>query len=269
MSQHKCHYLMELLLKIATWNVNGINARTEHLLRWLKDFNPDVALLQELKTPGDAIPQLELSELGYKIEFVGQKSFNGVAILSKHPIDIVLTELPGNADDPQARYIEANTGGIRVASIYFPNGNPVDTEKFDYKLNFMERILERTCDLLAEDIPFVMAGDYNVAPDDGDVYDISVMGTDAICREEGRVLYRRHLFMGLTNAFKLYHPEPELFSWWDYRAGGWQKNNGVLIDHILLSPKAADMLTNSNIDKTPRGWEKPSDHTPVWCELKV
>lgn len=255
-------------MKIATWNVNGINARTEHLLRWLKEFNPAVALLQELKTPGKAVPELELSELGYQIEYVGQKSFNGVAIVSKLSIDVVLKELPGDAQDEQARYIEANIGGIRVASIYFPNGNPVDTEKFDYKLKFMERILTRTQDLLDEEIPFVLGGDYNVAPDDGDVYDIQKMGSDAICREEGRALYRQHVFMGLSNAFKLYHPQAGLFSWWDYRAGGWQKDNGVLIDHLLLSPKAADVLVNSDIDKTPRGWEKPSDHTPVWCELK-
>ncbi len=142
-------------MKIATWNVNGINARTEHLLRWLKDFNPDVALLQELKTPGDAVPALELKELGYHIEYVGQKSFNGVAVLSKSPIEVVLRALPGNDDDEQARYLEVDTGDVRVASIYFPNGNPVDSEKFDYKLNFMERVIERTKDLLSEEIPFV------------------------------------------------------------------------------------------------------------------
>jgi len=167
-------------VKIATWNVNGINARTEHLLKWLKEFEPDVALLQELKTPGDAVPEMELKELGYHIEFVGQKSFKGVAILSKNTIDVVLAELPGDAEDVQARYIEANTGGVRVASIYFPNGNPVDTEKFTYKLGFMERVIERTKELIDEDIPFVLGGDYNVAPDDGDVYDIQKMGSDAI-----------------------------------------------------------------------------------------
>ncbi|WP_069185667.1 exodeoxyribonuclease III [Candidatus Terasakiella magnetica] len=256
-------------MKIATWNVNGINARTEHLLRWLKEFNPDVALLQELKTPGDAVPTLELKELGYHVEFVGQKSFNGVAILSKNEIDVVLDKLPGDEEDVQSRYIEANTGGVRVASIYFPNGNPVDTEKFTYKLGFMERVIERTKELLAEEIPFVLGGDYNVAPDNGDVYDIQKMGSDAICREEGRQLYRKHLHMGLTNAYKLYHPEPGQFSWWDYRGGGWNKDHGVLIDHLLLSAQAADLLVDSNIDKTPRGWEKASDHTPVWCELSL
>ncbi|WP_419796684.1 MAG: exodeoxyribonuclease III [Terasakiella sp.] len=256
-------------MKIATWNVNGINARTEHLLRWLKDFNPDVALLQELKTPGDAVPALELKEFGYHIEYVGQKSFNGVAVLSKSPIEVVLRALPGNDDDEQARYLEVDTGDVRVASIYFPNGNPVDSEKFDYKLNFMERVIERTKDLLSQEIPFVLGGDYNVAPDNGDVYDIQKMANDAICREEGRRLYRQHLHLGLTNAFKLYHPESGQFSWWDYRAGGWTKDHGVLIDHLLLSPHAADLLSNAGIDKTPRGWEKASDHTPVWCELEI
>lgn len=255
-------------MKIATWNVNGINARTEHLLKWLKEFNPDVALLQELKTPGTAVPEMELKDLGYYIEYVGQKSFNGVAILSKTKINVVLEALPGDEEDIQARYIEADTGGIRVASLYFPNGNPVDTEKFTYKLGFMERVVERTKTLLAEGIPFVLGGDYNVAPDDGDVYDIQKMGSDAICREEGRELYRKHLFLGLTNAYKLYHPEPGQFSWWDYRGGGWNKDHGVLIDHLLLSPQAADILVASDIDKTPRGWEKASDHTPVWCELE-
>lgn len=256
-------------MKIACWNINGINARTEHLLKWLKDFAPDVALLQELKTLGDAVPEMELKDLGYHIEYVGQKSFNGVAILSKLPIELVLTKLPGDDLDEQSRYIEADIGGIRVASIYFPNGNPVDSEKFTYKLEFMKRVIQRTKDLLGEELPFVLAGDYNVAPDDGDVYDIQKMGSDAICREEGRALYREQLNLGLTNAFKLYHPEPGQFSWWDYRGGGWNKDHGVLIDHLLLSPQAADLLLDSGIDKTPRGWEKASDHTPVWCELEV
>jgi len=256
-------------VKIACWNINGINARTEHLLKWLKDFAPDVAMLQELKTLGDAVPEMELKDLGYHIEYVGQKSFNGVAILSKLPIELVLTKLPGDDLDEQSRYIEADIGGIRVASIYFPNGNPVDSEKFTYKLEFMKRVIQRTKDLLGEELPFVLAGDYNVAPDDGDVYDIQKMGSDAICREEGRALYREQLNLGLTNAFKLYHPEPGQFSWWDYRGGGWNKDHGVLIDHLLLSPQAADLLMDAGIDKTPRGWEKASDHTPVWCELEV
>lgn len=256
-------------MKIATWNINGINARTEHLLKWLKDFAPDVALLQELKTPGAAVPEMEIKDLGYHIEYVGQKSFNGVAILSKLPIELVLDKLPGDDEDEQARYIEADIGGIRCASIYFPNGNPINTEKFTYKLGFMKRVIERTKTLLAEDLPFVLAGDYNVAPDDGDVYDINKMSDDAICQEEARELYREQLFLGLTNAFKLYHPESGQFSWWDYRGGGWNKDHGVLIDHLLLSPQAADLLVNAGIDKTPRGWEKASDHTPVWCELEI
>lgn len=254
-------------MKIATWNINGVNARTEHLLKWLKEFAPDVALLQELKTPGAAMPLLELKELGYHVEFVGQKSFNGVAILSKHEIDVHLTALPGDAEDEQARYIEADTGGIRVASIYFPNGNPVASEKFTYKLAFMERVIERTKQLISEEIPFILGGDYNVAPDDGDVYDIQKIGSDAICQEAGRKLYREMVHLGLTNSFKLYRPESGHFSWWDYRGGGWAKDHGVLIDHLLLSPQLADRLVGSEIDKTPRGWEKASDHTPVWCEI--
>lgn len=256
-------------MKIAAWNINGVNARHQHLLKWLEDFAPDVALLQELKSEGKAVPLAELTALGYQTEFVGQKSFNGVAIISKHPIKVIQTALAGNEEDVQARYIEADIKGIRVASIYFPNGNPVDSEKFTYKLDFMGRMIERTKELLAAEIPFVLGGDYNVAPDNGDVYDIAKMGSDAICREEGRALYREMLNLGLTNAFKMYHPESGQFSWWDYRGAGWEKDNGVLIDHLLLSPQAADRLVNANIDKTPRGWEKPSDHTPVWCELSV
>jgi len=256
-------------VKIATWNVNGVNARHDHLLKWLDEFAPDVALLQELKSEGKAVPLAELSARGYQTEFVGQKSFNGVAILSKTPMTVTATSLGDTNIDPQARYIEADVQGIRVASIYFPNGNPVDSEKFTYKLDFMQRMIARTKELLALNIPLVLAGDYNVAPDNGDVYDIQKMGADAICKEEGRALYREMLNLGLINAYKMYHPESGQFSWWDYRGGGWAKDHGVLIDHLLVSPQAADKLVAAGIDKTPRGWEKPSDHTPVWCEIDL
>lgn len=256
-------------MKIVTWNLNSVKARAEHLVKWLSDFDPDVVLLQELKNQGEAFPAVEVQSLGYKFELVGQKTYNGVGIISKGDIDVVLRELPGEPEDEQARYIEADTLGVRIASIYFPNGNPIGTEKFDYKIRFMKRVIARTQELLRQEIPFVLGGDYNVAPDDGDVFDPVRMAKDAICQEEARVLYRQHLNMGLTNSFKLYHPESGQFSWWDYRGGGWNKDHGVLIDHLLCSPQAADLLVDAGIDKTPRGWEKASDHTPVWCELDL
>lgn len=254
-------------MKIVTWNINGINARTQHLLKWLKECDPDVVLLQEIKTIGDKIPEAELKAMGYQSAYVGQKSFNGVAILSKFPIEDPLERLPGDDTDDQARYLEATIQGIRFATLYFPNGNPIDSEKFDYKLAWMRRAINRTKELLHQEMPFVLGGDYNVAPDNGDVWDIERMKEDAICQEEGRAHYREMLYLGLTNALKTYHPESGIFSWWDYRGGGWNKDHGVLIDHLLVSSKVADMLLNAGVDKTPRGWEKASDHTPVWCEI--
>jgi len=255
------------MVRIATWNVNSVKARLEHLLEWLRIASPDVVLLQELKVTEDAFPAMEISGLGYRSAVVGQKTYNGVAILSKTPIDVVSRQLPGDTDDPQARYIEAMSAGVRVASIYLPNGNPVDSEKYPYKLAWMARLRDHVADLLAGEDAFVLGGDYNLAPGDADVFEPAAWADDALCRPESRAAFRRIMNLGVTDAFRAVNNEAGRYSWWDYRGGAWSRDQGVRIDHVLLSPKAADRLADAGIDRTPRGWEKPSDHTPVWCEL--
>jgi exodeoxyribonuclease III len=253
---------------VATWNVNSVKARLAHLLRWLKEARPDIVLLQELKLQEEAFPQLEIGELGYNAAVVGQKSYNGVAILAKQPIEIEHRALPGDEADPQARYVEAVVGGVRVASIYLPNGNPVESEKYPYKLRWMARLRRHAAELLKLDQPFLLGGDYNVAPGDIDVYDPVAWQNDALCRHETRAQHRALLHLGLADAFRALHPEPHCYSFWDYQAGRWQRDEGLRIDHLLLSPQLADRLEESGIDRGPRSWERASDHTPVWCRLK-
>ena len=261
------------MTKIATWNVNSIKARLPRVTEWLQEFSPDVALLQELKSMEETFPRLELEELGYHVEISGQKTYNGVAILSKTPIEVHHRALPGDESDEQARYIEADTAGLRVACIYLPNGNPTrdedggDHPKFTYKLAWMDRLIAHTDALLETELPFVLGGDYNVCPTDADVYDPERFADDALCRPESRARFRALNHLGLTNAFRVFDQTPNTYSYWDYQRGAWQKDNGVLIDHLLLSPQAADRLQAAGIDKTPRGKEKASDHTPVWCEV--
>lgn len=255
------------MVKIATWNVNSIKVRLGHLLDWLRAAEPDVVLLQETKATDNAFPGLEIGDLGYNVATSGQKTYNGVAILSKRPLDVLETRLPGDETDEQARYIEAFTGDVRVASIYLPNGNPVDSEKFAYKLRWMERLREHVAGLLTSEDAVVLGGDYNVAPTDGDVYEPAKWTGDALCRPESRAALRTILHMGLTDAIDALCPGIGHFTWWDYRSGAWARNEGLRIDHLLLSPQAADRLEAAGIDKTPRGWEKASDHTPVWCDL--
>ena len=256
-------------MKIATWNVNSIKARLPRVLEWLKEAAPDVALLQETKTVDENFPELEIGDLGYHIAVAGQKSYNGVAILSKRPLEDVITRLPGDDDDDQARYIEAVTGGLRVASIYLPNGNPVDGPKFPYKLAWMDRLYDHAKALLGHEETLVLGGDYNIAPTDADVYDPPAWADDALCRLEARSRFRAILHLGLTEAYRALHTAPGAYSFWDYQKGRWQRDEGLRIDHLLLSPQAADRLLACDIDKTPRGHkEKPSDHTPVWCELE-
>ncbi len=257
------------MTKIASWNVNSVKARLQHLIRWLGDFDPDVVLLQELKCIEDNFPKLEIEDAGYNVAVVGQKSYNGVAILSKSPIDTELTALPGDAADEQARYIEAFTGNVRVASIYLPNGNPIPGEKFDYKLAWLERLYDHVKDLLTGQDVFVLGGDYNVIQRDGDVHDPRAFENDALFQPRSRAALRKIMHLGLTDAFRATTSETGLYSWWGYQAGGWPKDHGVLIDHLLLSPQAADKLITCQIDRTPRGWEKASDHTPIWCDLKL
>ena len=260
-------------MKIATFNINGIKARIEALPEWLSEARPDVALLQEIKSVDEAFPREIFEEMGYAVETHGQKSFNGVAILSRLPLEDIERGLPGDETDDQARYIEATVVGerdaLRLCGLYLPNGNPAPGPKFDYKLAWMERLRTRANDLLAQEIPFVMAGDYNIIPQAEDAAQPDSWREDALFRPESRGAFRRLMNLGLTDAFRSRHPEPGHYSFWDYQAGAWNRNNGIRIDHLLLSPRAADMLTDAGIDKEIRGREKPSDHVPVWIEIDV
>ncbi|MEQ9488665.1 MAG: exodeoxyribonuclease III [Alphaproteobacteria bacterium] len=256
-------------MRIATFNVNSLRARLDNVLEWLESAEPDVVLLQETKCQDENFPDLELSGLGYKAAVHGQKSYNGVAILSKHAIEDVVCGLPGDPEDDQARYIEGTVRGVRVASIYLPNGNPTDGPKLPYKLKWMERLRDHVAEtILPKELPTVLGGDYNIVPTDDDVYDPEKWVDDALCLPESRARFRALLNLGLTEAWKALHPTAKhQYSYWDYVQGRWQKDEGLRIDHLLLSPQAADLLTGCEIDKTPRAKEKPSDHTPVWCEL--
>ena len=256
---------------IATWNVNSIKARLPNVLDWLEEAKPDVALLQEIKTVDENFPAMEIEERGYNCAVHGQKSYNGVAILSKHPLSDVSTGLAGDKDDDQARYVEAwveaGDDSVRVASIYLPNGKPVDSDKYPYKLKWMDRLAKRATALLATEEPVVLGGDYNVIPAEGDCYDPAAWADDALFKPETRAKFRTLLNLGYTEAWRTLHNETHVYSFWDYQKGAWQKDNGIRIDHLLLSPQAADRLTACEIVKGPRGKAKASDHTPVWCEL--
>ncbi|MCB1435966.1 MAG: exodeoxyribonuclease III [Rhodobiaceae bacterium] len=258
-------------MKIATWNINGIKARAEALPAWLKAAAPDIVCLQEIKSVDEGFPSALFEDLGYNVAVHGQKGFNGVAILSRTPFDEVIRGLPGDKNDLQARYIEAviSSGGgvVRVASIYLPNGNPVDSDKFPYKLGWMDRLIGHARDLLALEEPLVLAGDYNVIPGNGDVHDPAAWTGDALFQPESRARFRALVNLGLTDAVMACDDSAGQYTFWDYQAGAWQKNNGIRIDHMLLSPQAADRLAGTGIDREPRGWERPSDHVPVWCEL--
>ncbi|RAU22652.1 exodeoxyribonuclease III [Paramagnetospirillum kuznetsovii] len=254
--------------RIATWNVNSIRARLPNVMDWLASSHPDILLLQEIKCQDADFPLLELESSGYRVLVHGQKSYNGVAILSKRAAEDVRRGLPGDDTDPQARYLEATIDGIRVASLYLPNGNPSPGEKFDYKLAWMRRLVTHARTLLSTEMPVVLGGDYNVCPTDDDVYNPAAWQMDALCRPETRSLFREMLNLGLTEAFRSLHAEKGRYSFWDYQAGAWQRDEGLRIDHLLLSPQAADRLVACDIDKAPRGREKASDHTPVWIELR-
>jgi exodeoxyribonuclease-3 len=257
-------------MKIATFNINGIKARIAALPEWLEEAQPDVALLQEIKSVDENFPRELFEGMGYNIETHGQKSFNGVAILSKLPLEDVTRGLPGDETDEQARWIEATVVGkqaIRLCGLYLPNGNPAPGPKYDYKLAWMERLQARAEALLAEEAPFLMAGDYNIIPQDEDARRPEVWQEDALARPESRAAYRRLLNLGLTEAFRARVQGPEHYSFWDYQAGAWNKDDGIRIDHFLLSPAVADILLDCQIDKHVRAKEKPSDHVPVWVEL--
>ncbi|WP_417318418.1 exodeoxyribonuclease III [Emcibacter sp.] len=256
-------------MKIASWNVNSVKARLPRVVEWLSEFQPDVVLLQELKCIDENFPRMEIEDLGYNVVTHGQKTYNGVAILSKYPIEDVMVGLPGDTSDEQARYLEATVNTVRVAAIYLPNGNPVPGEKFDYKLRWMDRLIKRAKKLLKTEEVFVLGGDYNVCPMDEDCYAPERFASDALCMPESRDRYWTLVNLGLTDALRAFHPSGHNYTYWDYQAGAWQKDNGLRIDHLLLSPQAADKLKACDVDRKPRGREKASDHTPIWCELDV
>ena len=256
------------MVTVATWNVNSIKQRAGHLADWTKQAQPDVVLLQELKCTEDNFPRMEIQAAGYAAAVVGQKSYNGVAILSKDKIEVTATELPGDEADAQARYIEARTCGLRVASIYLPNGNPADGPKYDYKLAWMDRLRAHAEELLRGEETVVLGGDYNCAPTDDDVYDPARFADDALCKPETRNRFRALTYLGYTEAWRALHGERHVYSYWDYGAA-FRNDDGLRIDHLLLSPQAADRLTRCEIDTAPRAWEKASDHTPVVCALDL
>lgn len=260
-------------MKIATWNINGIKARLDTVQEWLKQSEPDVAVFQEIKSQDEGFPSEPFEDLGYNVETHGQKGFNGVAILSKRPIEDVTRGLPGDDADEQARWIEATISGddaaVRLGGLYLPNGNPAPGPKYDYKLAWMERLHARAAEMLTTEEPTILLGDYNVIPQAEDAAKPEAWTDDALFRLESRAAFRRLMAQGWTDAVRAFSPTGERFTFWDYQAGAWQKNNGIRIDHLLLSPQAADRVTEVGIDKDVRDWEKPSDHVPVWCQITL
>lgn len=256
-------------MKIATYNINGIKARMPRLVEWLEETQPDVACLQELKSSDETMPTAEIEAAGYGMLYHGQKGFNGVAILARgsEPVEI-RRGLDGEAEDEQSRYLEAEVLGLRIASIYLPNGNPQPGPKFDYKLRWMKRLRERAKALLKAEIPTILAGDYNVIPHDDDVWDPRAMAKDALMQPDSRDAYFRMLGDGWTDAIRSRYPAGRIWTFWDYQAGGWQRDHGFRIDHLLLSPAVADRLVEAGVDKDHRGREKASDHAPTWAVLR-
>jgi exodeoxyribonuclease-3 len=264
-------------MKIASFNINGIKARLTALLEWLAEAQPDVALLQEIKSVDEGFPRLEIEELGYNIETHGQKGFNGVAILSKHPIEGVTRGLPGDDSNEQARWIEGTIVGaknaVRVCGLYLPNGNPAQPPesrpKYEYKLAWMARLEARARDLLASEEIALMAGDYNVMPEPRDAENPQKWVTDALFLPETRAAWRRIVNLGFADALRETTQADHVYSFWDYQRGAWERNDGIRIDHFLLTPQAADRLTAAGVDSTIRGREKPSDHVPVWVDIDI
>jgi exodeoxyribonuclease-3 len=260
-------------VRIATWNVNSIKQRLDSAVTWLAERKPDIVCLQETKCVDDAFPRESFEALGYNVAVHGQKTFNGVALLSKLPFDEVSNGLPGDDADDHARFIEAvvstANGAVRIASIYLPNGNPPETEKYAYKIAWMKRLSNYARRRLRLEEPLVMAGDYNVIPSSADARNPQAWVNDALFLPDTRDQFRGLINLGLTDALRATSDDPGLFTFWDYQAGAWQKNNGIRIDHLLLSAAAADRLTAAGIDRHVRTWEKPSDHVPVWIDLAV
>ncbi|HHS94543.1 MAG TPA: exodeoxyribonuclease III [Rhodobacterales bacterium] len=264
-------------MKIASYNINGIKARAQTVQDWLAETTPDVAILQEIKTVDEGFPRDLFEDMGYNVETHGQKSFNGVALLSKYPLEDVVRGLPGAAgsgrdgvDDIEARYIEATVVGeraVRICGLYLPNGNPAPGEKYAYKLRWMERLRARAKALLATEEAFLMAGDYNVIPQAEDAARPEAWAEDALFLPETRAAFRRLAHLGLTDALRAQTQAHDLYTFWDFQRGAWQRNDGIRIDHFLLSPQCADLLEDVGIDKDMRAREKPSDHVPIWVQL--
>ncbi|MBA4324911.1 MAG: exodeoxyribonuclease III [Rhodobacter sp.] len=259
-------------MKLATFNINGIKARIEALKAWLEQSAPDVVCLQEIKSVDEGFPRAEIEAMGYRVETHGQKGFNGVAILSKLPVSDLRRGLPGDASDEQARWIEAVVDAgrpLRVCGLYLPNGNPAPGPKYDYKLAWMARMEGRVRELLASEQPFICLGDYNVIPQPVDAARPEAWVNDALFLPESRGAFRRLANLGLTDAIRVRDASPGVYTFWDYQAGAWERNNGIRIDHVMCSPQAADRLEAAGIDKAVRGGDKPSDHVPVWVEIAV
>jgi exodeoxyribonuclease-3 len=257
-------------MKIASFNINGIRARLPALLDWLAEARPDLVAIQETKSTDDAFPRLEIEAAGYAVELHGQKSFNGVALLSRLPLEDVVRGLPGDDGDDHARWIEATVVGrhaVRICGLYLPNGNPAPGPKYDYKLGWMERLRHRAEALLATEECAILAGDFNVIPQAEDCHDPRVWQTDALFLPTTRAAFRRIANLGFTDALRAVEGARGIYTFWDYQAGAWQKNNGIRIDHMMLTPQAADRLMACGIDKHVRSREKPSDHVPIWVEL--
>jgi len=256
------------MLKIATYNVNGINGRLPVLLRWLKEANPDIVCLQELKAPPEKFPATPLLDLGYHAIWHGQKSWNGVAILSKkNDLQELRRALPGDPEDMHSRYIEAITNKMIIACLYLPNGNPYPGPKFEYKLNWFKRFNSHARKLLAHDLPVILTGDYNVMPTELDVYKPEKYIEDALFRKEVRAEFQRLLKQGWTDAIRKLYPNQRIYTFWDYLRNAWGRDAGLRLDHFLLSPHVAERLSDGGVDKHVRGWEKTSDHAPVWIKL--
>lgn len=264
-------------MKIATYNINGIKARLPRLIEWLEETRPAVACLQEIKSQDEGFPAAEIEALGYTAIVHGQKAFNGVAILVDTAAGYTCTEVrrglgipgPNEGDEEQARYLEADVSGIRIACLYLPNGNPHPGPKFIYKLAWMAKLRERMAELWADEIPAVVLGDFNVIPHDDDVWSVKAMADDALMQPESRAAYARLLADGWVDAIRTHNPRGGVWTYWDYQAGAWQRDHGFRIDHILLSPECADRLEACGVDKSYRGREKASDHTPVWVRLSA
>lgn len=252
-------------MKIATYNVNSVRVRLPNLTDWLARAQPDVVALQELKCQDEQFPYDEIRAAGYEAQVIGQKSYNGVAILSKQPVGVIEKTI----GDEQARYIEVDAQGVRIIGIYAPNGNPLGTEKFTYKLDWLNRLKARMQALLDDEIPFVVTGDFNIIPENIDAKDPSAWLGDALFQPESRALYREMLYLGMTDAFRVFHPEAGHYTFWDYQAGAWQRDHGIRIDHFLLSPQLADRCTGCVIHRDERGLEKASDHVPVSISITM